>query len=330
MNARWRIAAVLGLAAIAPSLVLAHTRWFAHGEIPPFATTEPTSTYFWIWAIIAALIIGVALYVERKGFFQLSFLHPRPDHAFERAAATFSMVAGAFFLIAGTHGYLFSPNLTVESGIPPTFIVLQMVIGAAFLVGIYARVAAIALSLLWLASFLTAGWLSILENLWVLSTALFVFIMGSDYFSLVPHKVLASVTRRFHDFALPILRIGTGTTLFILGFSEKILHPEFGISFLSQYHWNFMQLLGFEWYSDYLFTLSAGAVESLLGLVFILGVVTRLNALVVAVFFTTPLFILGPVELAGHLPHFAAVVLLLLFGGGNKLKIVRTTNHSHQ
>ncbi|MEK9154083.1 MAG: hypothetical protein AAB798_01275, partial [Patescibacteria group bacterium] len=74
-------------------------------------------------------------------------------------------------------------------------------------------------------------------------------------------------------------------------------------------------------YSDYLFTLSAGAVESLFGLIFILGVVTRLNALIVAIVFTIPLFILGPIELAGHLPHFAAVVLLLLFGGGNMLKV---------
>jgi uncharacterized membrane protein YphA (DoxX/SURF4 family) len=110
-------------------------------------------------------------------------------------------------------------------------------------------------------------------------------------------------------------------TLFVLGFSEKILHPEFGINFLSMYPWNFMQSLGLA-YSDYLFTLSAGAVESLFGLVFMLGIVTRLNALVLAVFFTIPIFILGPIELAGHMPHFAAVVLLLLFGAGEHFKLV--------
>ncbi|MBI2612389.1 DoxX family membrane protein [Candidatus Kaiserbacteria bacterium] len=312
---------VLVLAVLLPGIALAHTRWFAAGEILPYVSDEPTALYLGAWALVAFAIVTTGIYLERRGLMQLSLLHPRRDHAYPRAASTFSMIAGAFFLIAGTHGYLFSPNLTIESGIPYTLVVLQILIGVAFLAGVYARVAALGLALLWLASIPLAGVIAILEDVWVLSTALFVLIMGSDYFSLVPWRAFAHLTRRYHEYALPLLRLGTGATLLVLGFSEKILRPELGINFLAQHDWNFMQLLGFEWYSDYLFVLSAGAVESLLGLIFILGVVTRLNALVLAIFFTIPMFILGPIELAGHLPHFAAVVLLLLFGGGNRLKI---------
>ncbi|MBI3671179.1 hypothetical protein HY249_00085 [Candidatus Azambacteria bacterium] len=87
-----------------------------------------------------------------------------------------------------------------------------------------------------------------------------------------------------------------------------------------------MQNLGFSWYSDYLFVLSAGFVESLLGLIFILGVVTRLNALATAIIFTIPLFLMGPVELIGHMPHFSLVLLLLIFGSGNKLKFIKSKN----
>jgi uncharacterized membrane protein YphA (DoxX/SURF4 family) len=76
-------------------------------------------------------------------------------------------------------------------------------------------------------------------------------------------------------------------------------------------------------YSDYLFTLSAGATEAVFGLLLILGTVTRLNSLVIAVFFSIPLFILGPIELTGHMPHFAAIVILLLFGAGQEWKISR-------
>ncbi|OGG57517.1 hypothetical protein A2853_04065 [Candidatus Kaiserbacteria bacterium RIFCSPHIGHO2_01_FULL_55_17] len=312
---------ILVLAAFLPGIVFAHTRWFAVGELPPYASDESTALYLGVWTVIALIIVVAGIYLERKRMLQLSFLHPSRDHAFPRAAATFSMVAGAFFLIAGTHGYLFSPNLSIASGIPYALVVLQILLGMAFLFGIYARVAAIVLALLWMSGFVFAGALPIVENAWVLSTALFILIMGSDYFSLVPFRAFAHLTRRFHDYALPLLRLGVGVTLLVLGFSEKILRPEFGINFLSQYDWNFMQLLGFEWYSDYLFTLSAGAVESLVGLIFILGVVTRLNALVLLVIFAIPMFILGPIELAGHLPHLAGVALLLLFGGGNKLKV---------
>ncbi len=309
------------VALLVPALALAHTRWFAEVEVPPYITNEPTAIYLGVWALVALAIVMAGIYLERRGLMQLAFLHPRRDHAFPRAAATFSMIAGAFFLIAGTHGYLFSPNLSIASGVPYALVVLQILIGIAFLVGLYARVAALALMGVWLASFPAAGAIAILEDVWILSTALFILIMGSDYFSLVSWRALAHLTRRYHEYALPLLRIGTGATLFVLGFSEKILRPELGINFLAQHHWNFMQLLGFEWYSDYLFTLSAGAVESLFGLIFILGIVTRMNALVLTIFFTIPLFVLGPIELSGHLPHFAAVVLLVLFGGGTRLKV---------
>lgn len=317
------MSAAAGIAVFSPAFVFAHTRWFAERELAAITTTEPTTLYLSVWAGIAFVVVALGIYFERKGMFQLAFLHPSRDHAYPRAAATFSMIAGAFFLIAGTHGYLFSPNLTIASGVPYALIVFQILIGVALLAGIYARVAALALALLWIAGFAVSGALSMFENAWVFGTSLFIFIMGSDYFSLVPFRAIAHLARPFHDYALPLLRIGAGTTLLILGFSEKILRPEFGINFLAQYEWNFMQLLGFEWYSDYLFTISAGAVEALFGLIFILGIMTRLNALVVLFVFSIPLFILGPAELSGHLPHLGAIALLLLFGGGNKLKLIR-------
>lgn len=305
-----------------PTYAAAHTRWFAVEEIAPYETSESLVLYLALWALIAALIVACGIYFERRAVLQLSFLRPKAAHAFDRAAAAFSMVAGAFFLIAGTHEYLFSPNLTHESGIPMFLIYLQALVGLAFLSGVFARVASLLLIALWFGAITFVGALPLIEDVWVLSTAAFVFIMGTDYFSLVSFRALSHLATRYRSYALPLLRIGTGATFLILGFSEKILHPEYGINFLQQYDWNFMSMMGMG-YSDYLFTISAGAVESLLGFVFLLGIVTRLNALVVAVFFSIPIILLGPIELAGHLPHLAAVVLLLMYGSGQHLKITR-------
>lgn len=305
-----------------PLIAAAHTRWFAEGTLQPYATMEPTGLYLMSWAVIATVIVGIGIYMERNQILRLEWLKPRLPHSFDRAAGTFSMVAGAFFVVAGTHEYLFSPNMEHAMGVPSYFIYAQVFIGLAFLVGVYARVAALALIALWGMSVVWFGWLPMVEDIWVLGTGLFVLIMGNDYFSVLNVRSLKRYTQHYHAYALPLLRICTGMTLLVLGFSEKILHPEFGINFLEQYHWNFMQLLGLSSYSDYLFTLSAGSVEALFGLIFILGIVTRLNALVVAIFFTIPLFILGPIELAGHLPHFAAVVMLLLFGSGDRWVLV--------
>ncbi len=305
-----------------PSLVLAHTKWFASGPIDSYITSEPSIVYFSVLAVVVAIIVGIGIYINRFEMSQLSFLKPKVPHSFERAAAVFSMVAGAFFLISATQQYLFSPNLGIESGVPLIFIIIQALIGLALLIGVYDRIAAGALVLLWVSSWFIVSPISVLENIWVLGVALFIMIMGNDYFRLVKVATCGAFMRKYESYAMPILRVGTGITLLVLGFSEKILRPEYGINFLNQHSWNFMQQFGIP-FSDYLFVLSAGSVEALFGLIFILGVVTRINALIVAIFFTIPLFILGPIELAGHMPHFAAVVLILFFGAGTHFRFSR-------
>lgn len=307
--------------AVIPFFASAHTRWFADGELPPVETIEPTVLYLTTWGLIILAVTLIGIFLERKGWFQFSFLNPKKPHVFERAASTFVMVVGAFFIIAGTHEYLFSPNQTIDAGIPTFLIYLQIAIGLAFLLGIASRVCGIILSLLWASTFYYMGYVAALENIWVLSTAIFITLMGNEYFSIISFSFLRKIVAPYKKYGLSILRLGTGVTLMVLGFSEKILEPQLGINFLSYYDWNFMQHLGLD-FSDYLFTMSAGSVEFLFGLILVFGVVTRLNALVIATVFSIPLFILGPIELAGHLPHFAAVVLLLLFGNGGHFLLV--------
>ena len=300
-----------------PIIASAHTRWFAQGELEPFVTNEPTVLYLSGCALIAFVILLIAYIFERNKILQLNFLQPKSGNAFNRASSVLSIITGTFFMIAGTHGYLFSPNLNYGIDIPTTMIASQFLIGLMLVLGIYARLGALALMFLWFLGIAYGGVEALIENAWVLSIATFIFIMGNDYYGLSVES-LKSIAKRFEKYALPILRIGTGATLLILGFSEKIFQPELGINFLTQYQWNFMQSFGF---SDYLFVLSAGSVEALLGLLLILGLVTRMTAVVIAILFTIPIFIIGPIELAGHLPHFIAVVMLIIFGAGSCLKL---------
>ena len=95
-----------------------------------------------------------------------------------------------------------------------------------------------------------------------------------------------------------------------------------GQAFIANYQWNFMPALGFDWYTDQLFVLSAGAMEVVFGTILILGVVTRLNILVVAVFMLASnitFLVFGQndhalMELVGHMPIIATAVILLLLG----------------
>lgn len=307
---------VFALLTFIPFISNAHTRWFATGELEPYVTTEPTSLYLAVWGSIIVLVLMTAYFLQKCQWLDLEFLRPTTPHSFDRAASAFAMIVGTFFLIAGTHEYFLTPNLSMHDGFPAWLIYIEIAVGLALITGIGTRIAALTLLAAWILSFQYSGLVEGFENVWIVSTTLFIAIMGNDYFSLYSNSFLRTHLVKFKHYALAGLRIGTGLTLMVLGLSEKILAPEFGINFLQQYNWNFMQMLGFP-YSDYLFTISAGSVEFLLGALLVSGLLTRLTTLVTAVIFTLPLFILGPIELAGHLPHFVALVLILLYGHGN-------------
>ena len=95
-------------------------------------------------------------------------------------------------------------------------------------------------------------------------------------------------------------------------------------------------MLGFAWYDDQLFVLSAGVMEVVFGVVLILGVVTRLTTLVVAglMLLSNAVFILtgrseeALIELVGHMPVIATAVILLLLGYGQRWKLANPTLRS--
>jgi len=293
----------------------AHTRWFADGDLEPYVTNEPLSQYIMVWAGIALAIIITAILLQRFRWLELPIFLPTKSNSFARAASGFTMMIGTYFVVAGSHEYFLTPNLSPETGLPYIFIIVQILVGLAMVIGIGTRIAALILAATWICSFFYTGFIAGIENFWLLSTTLFIAIMGNDYFSLYSNSSIRELLEPLKKYALSILRIGTGLTLLILGLSEKITAPEYGINFLLEHNWNFMSLLGFP-YSDLLFTISAGSVESIFGVLIMFGLLTRLTVFVVAIVFTIPMFILGPIELTGHLPHFAALVLILLYGNG--------------
>jgi len=136
------------------------------------------------------------------------------------------------------------------------------------------------------------------------------------------------------------LRIFTGISLVTLGVTEKLAGALYGQAFLADYQWNFMQLLGFDFFDDRLLVLSAGMSEVILGLVLILGTTTRLTMLAISGLMLTSniVFIVqgnneaALKEFVGHLPIIGSALVLML-GYGQRLKIThiwksRLANHT--
>ncbi len=276
----------------------------------------------WAWIIIALVVIGIGVLLERKGPRLGRHARARLHHYEPLALALFSIATGAALLISSYLGYIFAPNLDLTGTIGTALLAVQSVIGALLVLGIFVRLAAVALAGFYLFVVGYFGAVEVIDALIVFGISLALIISGRPRLRITKWKRIDEWTKRYHDYAIPILRIITGINLVVLGLSEKILHPELGMAFLAEHHWNFMAMLGFAGFTDYWFVFSAGIVEVLLGVIFILGIATRINTIVLAAFFIATIILLGPLEVTGHLMHFAIVATFLVFGSGRKLKVL--------
>lgn len=111
--------------------------------------------------------------------------------------------------------------------------------------------------------------------------------------------------RKQPKLALALLTAGVGISFSLLAFDEKLLHPELAAMFLQDHPWNF----GMDVRT---FILFAGCIELTLGLLLTFGLSSRFASVLVLLTLTATAVALGPVELLGHLPIAAALILFLL------------------
>ncbi|MFZ2522358.1 MAG: DoxX family membrane protein [Minisyncoccia bacterium] len=302
-----------------PQISLAHVKWFAE---PVREVSSYRFNDIWVisWILICSAVIGLGVYFERKISVPNWVIKISQKYG-DLAHTICSIGIGLSLILFSYNGYIFAPNLPLQNSLGTALLVLQALVGGIIVLGFFVRVASVLLLALFVFGIIQNGFVEMLDTLEILGISIYLFIAGRAKWSLGDFRLLESLTKKLTDFSVPLLRVFVGLNLIILGFSEKILNPSLTQSFLSEYHWNFMQNMGFLWFTDYWFAFSAGVAESLIGVFLVLGLLTRLTTLALAGFLVTTLILLGPVELIGHLPHFSIAIVFLVFGSGNKLKI---------
>lgn len=111
------------------------------------------------------------------------------------------------------------------------------------------------------------------------------------------------------------LRIGMGLQLLILAVHNKFMNPDLGLMFLQGHpNFNFLNLLGFKWFTDLHFVFAGGLAEACFGLLLIFNVATRFVASCVFGIFLLTSIVMGVHELMGHLPVLAAMLVIWLNG----------------
>lgn len=304
---------------LVPSVTFAHVKWFAESVeyVEPYKITDIPVI---ISICIVLFIIILAIVLEKK-----LNVPSRINNILEKWSPYALSVAGIgfglAFLIFTFYGFVFAPNLIAEGDSGYLMLVIQGLVGLMFLFGFYEKLGGVLLLFLFVLGVREYGAIEMLDTIEILGFAIYAIIVGRPKWKIKDTQIFNKLTHTIHDYGNPILRVGTGLNLMVLAFSEKILTPSLTNNFLQSHNWNFMEVFGM---SDYWFAFSAGVAEFTFGILLVLGLITRLTTIALAVFLVITLYLLGPMELVGHLPHFSIAIVLLILGSGKRLKLLNT------
>lgn len=311
-----KIYAIFALTFFAPLFAFAHVKWFvdsdeviraSHGILPFYGITNK-EILIWSFIVLLTVFIFSVIDAHTKSPKKLLAFGLKNEKVINRVSQA---VLGLFLItVSLVWKIILIPEIPVATSVTHVFQVLQIAIGCMFVLNILPRVASVTLMLFCAGLIFSTGFVSLLENTMLLALAFYFFIIHSPDDS--------RVFRLFHKHAVEIVRIGTGISLITLAFTEKFLYPELSMQFLQVHHWNFMQGL-FPWFSDKLFVLSTGFAETIFGILFIFGYITRVTTILIAIFFglsvTTMLAQFHQWEVE-DLVVYSATILFIFYGHG--------------
>jgi len=301
--------------------VLGHEKWFHNGGWEP--TDWRSLMQFPTAAFIAAVVVITILAALVRRRLAHPTVLPGPvalgadPEGLTRFYAWVPVILGIHLalplLVYGVQGHLFAPHLDLPGAWQYWFGLIQVGAAIALFYGGLTRLAAIGIAVAWLGGLGLFGLESMLENSHYLGFAGFFVLAGRGPFSvdrlLFPRLDPSSQMMRL---APTVLRIGVGSSLIMVAFTEKLANPALAQSFLQQHQLNFTAALGIPM-SDATFALCAGSVELLVGLFILFGLFPRVIILIAWFPFNLTLTIFDWVELIGHLPFYGALAFLLIW-----------------
>ncbi|MEM7125994.1 MAG: DoxX family membrane protein [Chloroflexota bacterium] len=303
-TAKWLVMAVLVLFCMLVGSALpafAHVKWFSEFNFmtSPLSIGEVvTPTYMGLVALSTIVIAGMVL-VDRRldgiGWYQRinEWLTGRESSSVMVIRAAMAAV----LLISWSADAVLAPEL--ESSFQ-MLVWLQFIVALLLLFPQTVALGGAGILAIYIGTVFEFGLFHMLDYLHYVGIGLYLLV---NQLNLV----------RLRSAGLPVLYATVGFSLIWLGY-EKLFYPSWSLYLLEQ---NPALALGFP---PYFFLQGAAFVEISLGFLLLIGLLERpLAAVITLVFFTTTM-VFGKVEVIGHTPLHAALVVFLLSGAGTIYK----------
>ena len=301
---------------VAPPVALAHEKWFVDASPYPVRWELLVSWPVAIALGVAGLALGGLVLLSRvvRDPYWPNPVWLRPVNSAVQAVVGIQTAISLVYMTV--RGWLLAPTLSVTGewwGY--VLLVVQLFVAFTFVTGWLTRVGGAVLMGLVLAAFALFPLEKAAEQLLFVGIGAFFLIQGRGLFMPTGEltRRLSAYWSRYSPVALPVMRVFTGISILWLAFSEKLLNPQLALAFLhDRPEFNFMRLMGFNWFTDELFIYAAAAVEATVGVLLIAGVLPRIVILFMWVPFNIAIPFLPPEELLGHLPILAVMYAVFL------------------
>lgn len=279
-----------------PAIAYAHVKWFSHFTYAdrPRAYGEILSPTFLALAALSAITIAASVLVDGWLRVKAAKVEAWLDAHRPSSMVVLRVGVGATMLMAWQAGTLLAPELPA---VHEAFGWAQFAVVLLLLVPQTVPIAGALLFVLWLYAAYAFSLFHLLD------------------YTFYPGIAFALVTSRLQN--AKVRGLGLPALYFTLGFSlvwvalEKVVYPDWALYVLSQHP---SLAMGFP--LDF-FLVGCAFVELSLGHLLVLGVLGRTLALTITiVFLITSSVFGGKIEVMGHTPVHAALVVFILEGAG--------------
>jgi uncharacterized membrane protein YphA (DoxX/SURF4 family) len=220
-------------------------------------------------------------------------------------------------------GYYLAPTMELGLTLGGVVLGLVMAVTAVLLVtGWRTRLGALLLVAAGPIGIAVYGFGPVLQRIDLLGLALFLVLTGGGRWSADEERGRTSepADERLGQ-AIWVLRVAVGVALIAVAFAEKLANPDLALTFTdaSGVDFNVAEAVGLP-VGDVEFVRIAGAIEVLFGLLILSGALPQLIVLAAGIPFNVTLYFFGTIELLGHLPIYAAMLVLLVYGSSPVLR----------
>jgi len=298
--------------------VLAHVEWFEPGSF------DRSWDFVWEGTTLALLGAALAVTVLVRA---IARVWPGLDIPFLARMAPWMPFALRIHLAVSliallSLGYYLSPTMDLHFNVIGVVLGAVMVLVAVGMVtGWNTREAAILLIAAGPIGMIAFGFWEVIKRVDMLGPALFVLITGPGRWSADWELGRTrEATREQMRIAVWALKVAVGLALIVVAFAEKLVDPDRAVAFLhTRPEFNVFRELGLP-LGDREFVRIAGCIEVLFGLLVISGALPQIGVFIIGVPINATLFFYGTTELAGHLPIYGTMLVLLVYGSDPELR----------